>query len=1095
MTTSTTTTPPPPPGAAAGGGGAAGGGSGDDTADKMAAAEAASILASPGTGTGGFTVASYLNTALRSADGNTNTTIPNNTKEEEQLQTRMASLALHLQVQTQSCHDEIGRIGAELQAILPRCRDDVGRLRGGVDDMKVDAGVLLRGIGGAEGGGRVVGAGVGARVGGESGGVGVSGVGAAGQANNTTPTALQTLQTLHSLHQNLNRTHKILAAASSWDETLRSIPNLLASSPPNLVEAVEAWCRLERGERTLAGAVGSGGGGGGVADGVGGKGGGGMMTRGMPGTKSRRTSLHQIKSQILTLLKPQLLHALTRMDTRLGPLESCVGMYRKLGAGEGVGGGSVGGGDVGSGDVGSDGGVGSDAEGGVGVVVEEYVRVRGGICHGGWFDFVPPSPLTVAGGVGAAAAEGGDDNAVIGEADGGGGGGAAAADVTSSNREEYAKAFLTWLPKWYGSVLALLAEETRRAAAVFGPRLAPGIVVRVLRECFRPILPSFRTRLASLCPPGDVDAAAGTGSSTTTWSLDSVSSAYEATLDFLSQSYELLAATFESSSINMPSPPSGGAAAGAGAPSASSSALAADSPAAAYGLIASALAFVASPFSPYQIDFAKVERKCCGSASELVARKVQAAVGGRSVSSDRSSLQGAVDSLQTLGSSVFSLAEASVSRFELLNCGYNTNAAVATVDDVIAQHAGELAIAVSTLRTSMTSDENQLAGNFDEELVQCSLEILKVAGGMKRDLTSCEARTRGVFREMSKRLELYRERYALIQGTSNSESGAPPFAVPDSLSSTDVAFIVARAACGEEHEGQDQEIIATLARFLPGQKGGGPGHTTALFPKATEAITRLAHTCHVFVFDVCSAVPRRALRDLPSLPIWRKDASTQDALTYGILPQQYITTVGEHMLALVQAIEPFASDEEALELADTVMEGSKDVALPSWREFASAIGSTDACSEETVVGLMNVRSLKAYVTNADVGGGADSAEQLEEEEEEEGADLSATALFTNKWLDVIGLAVTGYLLERTLRVPHLSQRGCEHFFADYSYLVNVFEALGIAGHPHPILLHFAKLFSMPVEELTFSADERSAMGRAIGASERRIGLMRGVESA
>eukprot|EP00562_Extubocellulus_spinifer_P017932 CAMPEP_0178580308 /NCGR_PEP_ID=MMETSP0697-20121206/22553_1 /TAXON_ID=265572 /ORGANISM="Extubocellulus spinifer, Strain CCMP396" /LENGTH=290 /DNA_ID=CAMNT_0020215827 /DNA_START=125 /DNA_END=994 /DNA_ORIENTATION=+ len=290
MTTSTTTTPPPPPGAAAGGGGAAGGGSGDDTADKMAAAEAASILASPGTGTGGFTVASYLNTALRSSSSTTTTLNNNkeeennntNTKEEEQLQTRMASLALHLQVQTQSCHDEIGRIGAELQAILPRCRDDVGRLRGGVADMKVDAGVLLRGVGG---------------VGVESGGGGVGGAGQATTSGNTTPTALQTLQTLHSLHQNLNRTHKILAAASSWDETLRSIPNLLASSPPNLVEAVEAWCRLERGERTLAGAVAA------VGSGA---------TKGMPGTKSRRTSLHQIKSQILTLLKPQLLHALTR---------------------------------------------------------------------------------------------------------------------------------------------------------------------------------------------------------------------------------------------------------------------------------------------------------------------------------------------------------------------------------------------------------------------------------------------------------------------------------------------------------------------------------------------------------------------------------------------------------------------------------------------------------------------------------------------------------------------------------------------------------------------------------------------------------------
>ena len=47
---------------------------------------------------------------------------------------------------------------------------------------------------------------------------------------------------------------------------------------------------------------------------------------------------------------------------------------------------------------------------------------------------------------------------------------------------------------------------------------------------------------------------------------------------------------------------------------------------------------------------------------------------------------------------------------------------------------------------------------------------------------------------------------------------------------------------------------------------------------------------------------------------------------YGVLPQPYINGVGEHMLALVQALEPFAADAKALALANEVKDGVCDVA-------------------------------------------------------------------------------------------------------------------------------------------------------------------------
>ena len=79
-----------------------------------------------------FSVPSYLNLALSSSYGGGSPS-----SDPEMLQRRMAELALQLQIQTQSCHEDIGRIGAELQAILPRCAADVGRLGVGLEGMRM----------------------------------------------------------------------------------------------------------------------------------------------------------------------------------------------------------------------------------------------------------------------------------------------------------------------------------------------------------------------------------------------------------------------------------------------------------------------------------------------------------------------------------------------------------------------------------------------------------------------------------------------------------------------------------------------------------------------------------------------------------------------------------------------------------------------------------------------------------------------------------------------------------------------------------------------------------------------------------------------
>lgn len=208
-----------------------------------------------------FSVASYLNLALKDASS---------VGDSDELQRRMAELALQLQLQTQSCHEDIGRIGAELQAIMPRCAADVGRIGVGLEGMRIDAASLLSSNTGHD---------------------------------QEVSSSMETLSTLHALRSNLKKSKEILEAAASWDSTLSSIPPLLAQQ--NLTEAVAALTKLESGERAL---------------------------RGMQkGKEQREESIAKIRQQVTVMLQPQLRHALQNMHTRLSPLQQCVSLYSALG--------------------------------------------------------------------------------------------------------------------------------------------------------------------------------------------------------------------------------------------------------------------------------------------------------------------------------------------------------------------------------------------------------------------------------------------------------------------------------------------------------------------------------------------------------------------------------------------------------------------------------------------------------------------------------------------------------------------------------------------------------------------------------------------
>lgn len=535
---------------------------GSGAIDPVLEERLSSLLASPD-----FSVAGYLNLALAlpDEDGGADRSPE---ERERLLEQRMASLALQLQMRTQSCHDEIGRIGAELQAIVPRCAADVGRLRVGLEGMELDVRGLLEGMD-AGGGGKKKSAS-------PASGADASAGGAAAEASSAAAAAsrgddpLATLHSLLNLRTHLTASRAILQAASSWDETINSIPMLLSTTPPNLVEAVAALSQLERGARAL---------------------------RGMPeGRDERDAALRKLRTQLEVLLKPQLLHALKRMDTRLGPLQKCVTMYSSLGK--------------------------------MDVMREEYVRMRPAEMHALWFSF----------------GRGGDDEVDAGDAEeekdregedddeeeaedfdfddddaGADSKKSAPPPITAAQRRERerqtARQFAEFLPSFYESVLELLARERTQSKLVFGPEMAPSIVAQVLAECFRPLVGSFERRLGGLCPPPGADkkGSLGGGAGEAAGGTEAIAAMYESTVQFLSLAYDQIEAWNAPPSAKEESKEGGAAA----APSAENDVA---------GAVRSAFLSIASPFAPYQRDLAAAERDPLGEAAAAVAKDVRGVV-------------------------------------------------------------------------------------------------------------------------------------------------------------------------------------------------------------------------------------------------------------------------------------------------------------------------------------------------------------------------------------------------------------------------------------------------------------------------------------
>lgn len=468
---------------------------------------------------------------------------------------------------------------------------------------------------------------------------------------------------------------------------------------------------------------------------------------------------------------------------------------------------------------------------------------------------------------------------------------------------------------------------------------------------------------------------------------------------------------------------------------------------------------VASPFVPYQQQFAALEGRYLTATTQLPISEINATVGEVHIDS----LPSIIEQLKRVSIQVFSFAEGSISRFEVLSAGYAPQAGLKVVDKVISMYTRELATAIQTVSGHM---ENTNQFEFDDSTILGALGSLLIAGNFVRRLTKLEEETR-------ERLSVLIS--GMLQYTSRVKEVEKSYLLQDSLTAFEIDLMLAKSALCDEQNAAP----AVLQRIVGSDLG-------SLYPEAVNASKELVDACVRFVFDMLSALPRHNLKNMASRSAWSEGATSNFA-SYGALPQQYVTDIGEHMLALVQTLEPFASETSSIDVTRDIMQDIRYVAIPPWKDLLLVTGSVG--DNNLLEALMDSKKVGDILGISLVDEGASD----EEDGDSEDVDKDVTH-FCNKWLDVVGLAVTGRFLEQIMRIPKLSRRGCEQLNADLNYLVNVFSALGLNDHPHPLLAHIAELLTVDEEALNESImtrDKGSQIEAAIQSIEDRLAAMKG----
>ncbi len=204
-----------------------------------------------------------------------------------------------------------------------------------------------------------------------------------------------------------------------------------------------------------------------------------------------------------------------------------------------------------------------------------------------------------------------------------------------------------------------------------------------------------------------------------------------------------------------------------------------------------------------------------------------------------------------------------------------------------------------------------------------------------------------------------------------------------------------------------------------------------------------------------------------------------------------MTAAGEHILSLLQQLEPFARSSNFADAALAIEKGgTSKLAIPQWKKFGRALGFSD---EKLVVGLSDVASGSAFTFisgNDSINEGDDELDDKVEvseeddetqaecdvsvnhEEEEEGESDSNVLHFCRDWLHAIGGGAVGAFLCEIAKVKKFSSLGAAQLAVDCAYLGNVLHALDL--QPHPLLLWMENVMNEHLKKMDSTVGQQNS---------------------
>eukprot|EP00903_Cladosiphon_okamuranus_P014110 g13116.t1 len=784
----------------------------------------------------------------------------------------------------------------------------------------------------------------------------------------------------------------------------------------------------------------------------------------MPEAEDRAATLRELQERLETLLKPKLLEVL-KAD-RMGPLTEYAGMYRQLGRTD--------------------------------VFKADYCTTKAAAAHKRWFASASSS---------SARAEGGSEPGATGSG------------------------LATWLPSFLEYLQGSLMDERKKTCDLFGTDVSPAVLCQLVVTAFQPLLGSFQKHLEAA-----------------PWT-DAVSLLTEV-LRFVGQALELARGASERDLLAVLLAGTAGFRPlqdGFGAHERKYLAVelkplleTLGGVAADHGIgdgergpeSATAMAFTRrmEEISDVSTKGFVVVQQSAGRCTELT--------GGYQ---GRDLLREAADALVAFLKAVRNAAKQSRSLAKGLLAGHGSGGdipATGDQDEFSAVRADEFSGGAAGGGAFSSGGDGDV-DDFDWQYLQGALVLLGAAGRYQRcfaaveeELASALLRDRiGLFASSAPRLSsLVLPASSPLTSTSTSDGAGAGGAAAENggaigrVASPNGGGGGGGAGDGGSEEGRVAVLRTLLARVRLEEDRAVRAETRAslmalvepssavpgdVLPAPAREVRALAADARSLVFDVCFKPVTSRLDTVPALSTWREEQGGSagvgqgwgadmgdDTEEYDTVPQAYMTQVGEHLLSLLQNLEPFANSD-AFQDAVGPTQDLHLLTEPAWRECGLALdlGESEMMLLESLSGAKpptehadDRRPLYGGDEDGDVGG----KEQGEEDDDEE---ESEAAKFCTAWLLCVGSATVGCLLAKVLTLPQLSERGVKHLEADLKYLSNVFHALDLPAPP--VLEHLSVLAGLGRDEaVTHLAQETVAgygpAGAILAKVERRLVDSRGI---